>query len=116
MIWPFRRKPAVVAGDTPHRLPAELVAAIETATITTRGEPDPEDGSVRTIVKVAGMGPFVLDGLDDAAKRIETAFEVRPEVAQKAAKLLASVAAREVRDMIRARHAGAGARPWVFDW
>lgn len=114
----FRRKPepAVVVGEPPRRVPQEVVAAIEAAWVSVRGEPDPEDGAVRLLVRVPGVGHFIWDGLADAADRLARNFELAEPVARRAAKLLAAVVAREEREARRARHAAMRATSWVHNW
>jgi hypothetical protein len=111
-----KREPAVVTGEVPSRLPDDLTLAIENAHVSFRGEPDPETGEIRILIRLAGVGAFRFDGLEDAAERIERGWDVAPAMAQRAAKLLAAVIAREERELVRAYRQAGRHRSWVWDY
>lgn len=117
--WLNRRRDALAAPEPPPRslrVPEDLALAIDAATVVVRGEPDPETGEVRVIVRVPGIGAFFADGTEDMSARIARNYDVDPPVADRAAKLLAGVVNREIRELTRRRLEAGRPRSWVFDW
>jgi hypothetical protein len=112
--WLNRRRPE--PPPRAGRVPEDLVLAINAAAVTVRGEPDPETGEVRVLVRVPGVGAFIADGTEDMAARIGRTWDVEAPVADRAAKLLAGVVAREVRDLTRRRFEAGRPYSWVHDW
>lgn len=101
-------------SDLSGGVPADLALAIEAASVTNRGEPDPETGDVRVMVRAAGLGAFYFEGIDPTAERIARQWpNVSPQGARRAARLLASVVAAHNRDTYRRRDRRGG---WVWDF
>lgn len=94
-------------------IPADLVEAIGATMAQPRGEPDPETGDVRVLVKVAGLGAWYWEGVNPAADRIARHYpELPSKTCRRAAQLLASVLASRN----RAERMGPKKRGgWVWD-
>lgn len=91
-------------------IPADLIAALESATITWR-TPD-EDGNPRAVIRAAGLGSWTWEGLDHAAERIQRHEGLPMPTCRKAARILAGVMAKRNRDSYRPERR----RSWVWDW
>ncbi|MFU8865089.1 MAG: hypothetical protein ACNA7O_14330 [Rhodobacterales bacterium] len=94
------------------RLPAELVAAIEGASVVFR-QGDGDDDAL-PVVRIPGLGSWKFDGLAETAERVAAAYpELSPMACRKAARLVAAqVGKRNWADM-RGQPRRAS---WVFDW
>lgn len=118
MIWPFtRREPAPAPAPVAHasRVPPDVAARLDAATVSWRAGAEP--GHMRAIVHVAGMGMFYWEGDgEDLIARIGRAFDLPEATAERAARMLAAVIAREEREMARARRAEGRQPSWVWDW
>jgi hypothetical protein len=97
-----------------HRLPPDVVAAIESAGIKARGEPDPVDGTQRFLVTMAGGGPFHWEGHADTAARLARRFGLTDAQSRRAAELLARHIARENRAEFQGRKTRRNS--WVWGW
>ncbi len=99
--------------ERPTGVPHELTVAIEAATVITRGEPDPETGDIRLLVKVHTLGSWYWQGVDDAAERVGRHWsELSPHQCKRAAHLLATI----ISAVNRRSFNHASRRSWVWDW
>lgn len=95
-------------------IPAELVAAIESAMVTPRGTGG-EDDEPRMMIKIVGLGAFYWEGLQPAAERISRAYPDLPAATcRKAARLIASVVGSRNRGEFR--NNGRRRSGWVNSW
>jgi hypothetical protein len=100
--------------DAGSIIPAELVEAIGLAQVSTRGEPDPEDGSVRTLVRITGIGHFAFDGIEETAARIARQYpSLTRQACTRAARLIADRVAADNRLAFKGQRQRRG---WVWAW
>jgi hypothetical protein len=99
-----------------ERLPAELVQAIENASVTFRAGGDPEFPGAEVampVVKIIGLGSWRFDGINDAADRIQRRY---PELSRQACRRAAKLVSRQVGARNRADFRREPRRSWVMDW
>lgn len=98
-------------GDTAPAIPPELVAAIEAAFCYERGQPDPETGEVRTYCRVATIGEWRWQGVDDARDRILRNWpELTPRQAGRAAVLVLAKVAQANREAVQGQRRARGGK------
>ena len=94
------------SNAAPFPFPEDLASAIELASVTERGEIDPENGP-RIYVRCVGLGHFHWQGIEDAARRVLRGY---PELSERQAKRAADLLAAKVASANRAAYRGARAR------
>lgn len=93
-------------GSNAAPFPYDLASAIELASVTERGEIDPENGP-RIYVRCAGLGHFRWQGIEDAATRVLRGYH---ELSERQAKRAADLLAIKVGSAHRAAFRGERAR------
>ena len=104
--------PAYTSPPHPRRLPAELVAAIESAHIIFR-EPHDETTDGFIMVTISSVGRWNWDGRDDAAKRVLRSY---PELDKAGARRAADLIAAQIGRRSRPRSRASGRTSWMNDW
>lgn len=105
----FGRRDAPPKSD---RLPAELVAQIEAASVVFRQSEGDDDAL--PIVRIPGLGSWKFDGLAETADRIGNAWpELSPMACRKAARLVAAQVGKRNWDDARGKPRR---NSWVFGW